>query len=216
MNIQKIQKWQRILEGQINEMTDIFERRFIFEETKKIVQGNDLVNKDNIFYNYLRINYIYAQIIQLSRMLDLDHRTESLSNLLADIESNSEIFERQWRDEINKLVASPNTLQTFGNALEEKTLTSDIVSEDRCNLLCKFAPIKKYRDKEIAHKQAKGKKPNLTFEKLDKFIDLMHERILVYAYFLHGSGYPEEGLLPVIQYDWQEIFRRPWIANDKK
>lgn len=216
MNIQKIQKWQKILEGQISEMTDILERRFIFQETKKIVQNNDSINKDNIFYDYFRINYIYAQIIQLSRILDQDPRTESFSNLLADIENNPEVFERNWRDEINKLVAPPQTLETFGNSLEEKTLTSDVVSEDKCKLLCTFAPIKKYRDKEIAHKQAKGKKPNLTFEKLDEFIDLIHGRILVYASFLHGSGYPENGLLPVIQYDWQEIFRTPWIIDDKK
>ena len=94
MNIQKIKKWQKILEGQISEMTDVLERRLIFQETKKIVQSNDSINKDNIFYDYLRINYVYAQIIQLSRMLDQDPRTESFSNLLADIENNPEVFER--------------------------------------------------------------------------------------------------------------------------
>lgn len=213
MNIQKIQKWQKVLEGQIVEMTDILERRFIFQETKKMVEANPDIQQSNIFYDYFRINYIYAQTIQLSRMLDQDPRTESLINLLDDMENNSDIFERKWRDEILKLVAAPNTLKTFGNSLEEKTLNPDVITEDKCKLLCQFAPIKKYRDREIAHKQARGQKPNMTFEKLDKFINFIHERILVYVCFLHGSGYPEGGLMPVIQYDWQEIFRKPWIKN---
>ena len=213
MNIEKIQKWQKILENQLNELTDVLERRFIFQETKKMVEANPDIQQGNIFYDYFRINYIYAQIIQLSRMLDQDPRTESFSNLLGDIESNPDIFERKWRDETNKLVASPNTLSAFGNSLEEKTLNADVVTEDKCNLLCQFAPIKKYRDREIAHKQARGQKPNLSFQKLDQFIDLMHARILVYACFLHGSGYPESGLMPVIQYDWQEIFRTSWIKK---
>jgi len=213
MNIQKIQKWQKILEDQIVEMTDILERRFIFQETKKMVEVNPDIQQSNIFYDYFRINYIYAQIIQLSRMLDQDPRTESLINLLDDIENNSDVFERKWRDEILKLVATPNTLQTFGNSLEEKTLNPDVITEDKCKLLCQFAPIKKYRDREIAHKQARGQKPNMTFEKLDQFIDFTHERILVYICFLHGSGYPGGGLMPVIQYDWQEIFRKSWIKD---
>ena len=213
MNIQKIQKWQKILEDQIVEMTDILERRFIFQETKKMVEVNPDIQQSNIFYDYFRINYIYAQIIQLSRMLDQDPRTESLINLLDDIENNSDVFERKWRDEILKLVATPNTLQTFGNSLEEKTLNPDVITEDKCKLLCQFAPIKKYRDREIAHKQARGQKPNMIFEKLDQFIDFTHERILVYICFLHGPGYPEGGLMPVIQYDWQEIFRKSWIKD---
>ena len=213
MNTEKIQKWQRILECQLNEMTDVLERRVIFQETKKMVEANSDIQQSNIFYDYFRINYIYAQIIQLSRILDQDPRTESMYNLLNDIEDNPDVFERKWRDEINKLVALPDTLQAFGNTLEEKTLNADVVSEDKCKLLCKFAPIKKYRDREIAHKQARGQKPNLSFEKLDEFIDLIHERFLVYACFLHGSGYPEGGLMPVIQYDWQEIFRQPWIKE---
>ena len=194
-------------------MTDVLERRFIFQETKKMVEANSDIQQSNIFYDYFRINYIYAQIIQLSRILDQDPRTESLINLLDDIENNPDIFERKWRDEILKLVASPGTLQTFGNSLEEKTLNADIITEDKCKLLCQFAPIKKYRDREIAYKQALGQKPNMTFEKLDQFIDFIHERILVYACFLHGSGYPEGELMPVIQYDWQEIFRKPWIKD---
>lgn len=213
MNIEKIQKWQKILESQLNEMTDVLERRFIFQETKGIVEANPDIQQSNIFYDYFRINYIYAQIIQLSRMLDQDPRTESLLNLLSDIENNPDVFKRNWRDEINKLVASPNTLQTFGNTLEEKTLNPDVLTEDKCKLLCRFAPIKKYRDREIAHRQSHGQKPNLSFEKLDEFIDLVHKRILVYACFLHGSGYPESGLMPVIQYDWREIFRQPWIKE---
>lgn len=213
MNVEKIQKWQKILENQLNELTDILERRFIFQETKKIVESNPIIQQGNIFYDYFRINYIYAQIIQLSRMLDQDSRTESFANLLSDIESNPDIFDRKWRDEINKLVAPPDTLKTFGNSLEEKTLSADVVAEDKCKLICQFAPIKKYRDRKIAHKQAHSQKPNLSFEKLDQFIDLMHERILIYICFLHGSGYPESGLMPVIQYDWQEIFRTPWIKE---
>lgn len=213
MNIEKIQKWQRILENQLNELTDVLERRFIFQETKKMIEANPDIQQSNIFYDYFRINYIYAQIIQLSRVLDQDPRTESLFNLLCDIENSPEVFERKWRDEINKLVAPPNVSKIISDSLEEKTLNADVAAEDRCKLLCQFAPITKYRDKEIAHKQARGQKPNLSFEKLDKFIDLIHERILVYACFLHGSGYPESGLMPVIQYDWQEIFRQPWIKE---
>lgn len=213
MNIQKIQKWQKILKGQITEMTDVLERRFIFQETKKMIDANPDIQQSNIFYDYFRINYIYAQIIQLSRMLDQDPRTGSLINLLDDIENNSDIFERKWRDEILKLVVRPKTLQRFGNSLEEKTLNADVVIEDKCKLLCQFAPIKKYRDREIAHKQARGQKPKMTFEKLNQFIDFIHERIRVYICFLCGSTYPQGGLMPVIQYDWQEIFKKPWIKN---
>jgi len=139
-------------------------------------------------------------------MLDQDPRVESPINLLDDIENNSDIFECKWCDEILKLVALKNTLKTFGNSLEEKTLNIDVVAKDKCKLLCQFAPIKKYRDREIAHKQARGQKPNMIFEKLDKFIDFIHERILVYTCFLHGSGYPEGGLMPVIQYDIDRRF----------
>ena len=213
MNIDKIKKWQKMLDGQINEMTDILERKFILEETRKMIESNSAINQDNLFYDHFRINYVYAQIIQLSRMLDQDSRTESLVNLLTDIEENPEIFDRNWRDEILKLVSDPSTVETFGHALEEKSLTADAIAEDKCQLLCKFSPIKKYRDRQIAHKQSRGQRPNLSFQKLDEFIEHLHKRVLVYAHFLNGSGYPDSGLMPIIQYDWQAIFRVPWI-ND--
>lgn len=213
MDIAKIKEWQKILEGQIGEMNDILENRFVFQEVKKIVENNPSINQDNVFYLYFQINYIHAQIMQLSRMLDQDSRTESFNNLLGDIENNPEIFDRKWRDEIHNIVGIPEIQQNFNNPIEEKTLNSDIVSENRCNLLCQFAPIKKCRDKRVAHNQASGKKPNLSFEKLDQFIDFIHEHILIYACFLLGRGYLKAngGLMSEIQDDWQSIFRVPWI-----
>ena len=48
MNIDKIKKWQKILDGQVNEMTDILERKFILVETKKMIETNLAINQDNL------------------------------------------------------------------------------------------------------------------------------------------------------------------------
>ena len=119
------------------------------------------------------------------------------------------LFFNKIRNELNNNSLHEALITRLVPIFEVSSLKNDLVDiENETNV----ESVKNYRDWKVAHiDYQKWDKLNLDLEKLNKTINLLHEKILKYELRLNGVGYPDSGLLPTITYDWESIFKIPWI-----
>jgi len=71
--------------------------------------------------------------------------------------------------------------------------------------------IKHYVDDHVAHHSQNPRNALPNFSDLDTAIDLIEELTIKYALLVKQVGI--DGLLPVIDYDWEAPLRIPWLSK---
>jgi hypothetical protein len=85
-----------------------------------------------------------------------------------------------------------------------------IPKADLMDLMWVAAEVKIYVDEHVAHNDAKPSPGLPTFKDLDASIDVIGQLFAKYANLLTAATWPI--LVPVLQHDWQAIFRQRWIT----
>ncbi len=208
----KIESCRELLDNQVKSTIDILERRLVFDKLREIIKSNDKLKKDNIFLEYYFKNYIDAQIMAIMRILDTDNSSKNLFRLLDSLISGF-VIDDSFLVRIKNDVKVPE-INSLNEAINASIPVLDI-EEIRCDkykLNSESENIKKYRDWKIAHRDTqKWEKLNLSMTEVNRCIDLIHEKVKYYHLAIDGGGYTD--LTPSIQYDWEEIFRIPWIKR---
>ena len=195
----------------------IMENRYIFKEFVKIIENNSEINKSNLFLDYIRINYINTIIIAILRQIDKHKDSKSLISFLYNIYNNTELITKEHFISQYSNVERGNRdfEENFGNL---KYIDPGIVYKDIENLLFCTKEIRNVRNKRIAHKD-KGKVLfEISFNVLDKAVDLMDDIFKKY-YLLLGQndkncvvGLPSSLLCFRGGKSCEtDIFRVPWI-----
>lgn len=193
-------------------MTNILEKRLVFNRLDKIIKANPDLHVYNLFWDWYFYNYIDSQVMELMRILDQDESSKNLirfiDSLISGYNLDNTFFERI------KLSLATGTVPKELLPSVVPLFDIDELKKDRADLVneVNVASVRNYRDWKVAHNDAqKWKNLDLNLTKLNECIDFLHKRILAYELRLNGSGYPDTGLLPHIAYDWESIFRVPWI-----
>lgn len=215
-NIKIIKKWKKWIDEIIEDVTDLVENRYVFNEIVSICKKNRELSKDNLFWDFLKSNYIASMVSGVCRQVDTDKNTSSFINLLNEIFKNPEAITKKWfaaqypKNKVGYLgKATFKSRFGRGNFVDPVKVHSDIGK-----LLYYTWEIKKFRNKKIAHKDKKRKlKINASFTDLNKAIDILEQIALKYNLLLNQSAYANNTLLPTIQYDWKKIFKSPWIKK---
>lgn len=209
---QKIAKWQRWQEQIENDVVYLLASRKIYKSYGEIVNNNSSVQSDGaLFHGWIKDNYVTFVAMSIRRQLDVDKDVISLSRLLADIVSNPESLSRKWHDSLY----SGFVVSGFGDQMfNESAGTGDyidlaIVEKDLSELKTAGENIKSLADRSIAHKTVK-KKPQLTFDDVDKCIETIKVITAKYRLLLTAKG----GELEPTMADWQNIFTQRWISRD--
>lgn len=223
--IRQIKKWKQDIDEITNDITDLVEHRWLFRQLEEMIRNNINLNKDNLFWDFLRYNYVASMVLGICRQIDSDKNSISLLNLLSDISSRPETLTKEWfistyengRDgEFRRLMLGQGIKDFEDNFGKNKFVDSSMVDSDMSNLLGYTREIKKFRNKRVAHKDKNKKlKFDVDFAVLDEAVNIVEKTAIKYNLLLNQSGYPETGLLPVVQYDWQEIFTLPWMNKSE-
>ena len=198
----KIKSCKELLLLQNTSMTNILEKRYIFERFGAIIKSNPSLHTHNVFWDWYLINYIDSQIMELCRILDKDKNSKNLIRFLESLESGFSIddsFFEKIRDKILKKETCRELAETLLPLFDVDSIKSDI---EKLQNEVIILSVKNYRDHKIAHNEfQKWDRLDLDFKKLNECIDFVHKKILSYEVSLNGHGYSERGLLPVISYN---------------
>jgi len=215
----KLRSCKELLLLQNTGMTNILEKRLVFERLDKIIKSNPELHVYNLFWDWYFYNYIDSQVMEIMRILDKDPDSKNLIRFLDSLASgfniDSSFFEKIKNEFNQKIILNELTIEL------NNILPFDItkIEQDREALLneTSVVSVKNYRDWKVAHNDfQKWEQLNLSLVQLNECVDFLHKKILSYELSLNGIGYPDTGLLPHISYDWEKIFKIPWIMNIEK
>lgn len=220
-NIKIIKKWKKWINEITNDIIDLVENRYVFNEVVSICKKEQKLKEDNLFWDFFKRSYIASMVTGVCRQVDADKDSLSIHNLLNEIFENPQSIIKRWfvvqyqKNYQNTMRGKMGRMgrndfeQNFGKG---EFVDPVLVFADMGKLLYNTREIKKFRNKRIAHKDKNKKlKFNINFNDLNKAVDILEQITIKYNLLLNQSGYLNNTLLPIIQYDWQEIFKFPWI-----
>jgi hypothetical protein len=208
----KIAQWKRELELITNDVTDIIESQFIFKRVVDIVGANPKINTDNLFWDHLRANFGAYMVLGIARQVDERTEVVSLLKLLENIRANYTVLTRDWyagqyEPNLPRQIGEQHFAEHFGAGAE---LDPAIVEHDIRALESATAKVERFRHTRIAHKNADERLViELDFTEVETALKVVEDLVIKYQLLLNQAGYDK--LMPTITYNWESIFKTPWI-----
>ena len=212
----KLKKWLKWLDVIKAEVQDLVVARRTFHEIQQLIKDNPALHQPNSFYDYLSRTYVTHVVIGLRRQIKCDDQSISLARLFEELIESPHILSRSYYVNLYK----GSTVEDFANkdfnkfaAEEASHIDSLLVITDLTKLRDTTKRCEDYADKRLAHRDKREPKILPTFNEVDDCITLLDELYVKYFMLFHASHM--DSLLPTRQYDWQTIFRVPWIPQAK-
>jgi hypothetical protein len=213
MNQNLLNNWKGALEGITSDVIDMVESRYLFTRTMEVAVANPDLGAGGFFWDHFKKNYASTMVLSIARQVDNKKEVQSLLRLLLDIKKHHESITKDWySDEYQK---SPALGKEFGIiAFEEKFgkgeyLDENIVQSDIDSLLTVTSKIEDFRHKRVAHKNKNESLIfDVNFDDLSNALNELERIVKKYQVLINQSGME---LMPTIQYDWEKVYRLPWI-----
>lgn len=214
-----VAKWRSWIDGPIrSDVVGMHFKRLIWREIAAMMDANPTVGEiPSAFWDFHQENYAVAQAIAVRRQADRDARTCSLAVLIGEMRDNAELLTRadhigllgdRADDELMRQRANAGftALAGGGDHLDPTIAASDLVALENA-----ADRVRTYVNQHVAHDQAHPTMTEApTFGDLHEAIDAVGRVFQKIAVALTGGW---NVLEPVIQGDWQAIFRVPWISS---
>jgi hypothetical protein len=211
---QQCEKWKAELSEVLVDVEHIAKNRKVYWEIQEIVKLNEIVNKRNPIHDILASGYLLSGLMGLRRHIKIKKESVSFMRLLKEIRERPQeintaycrrLVDEDWRKDL--LVASFEKYMAAGT----DHIDPDIIEKDMNDLKNAFESSEAFADKKVAHldKVPPSRIPN--FKELEDSWDLFEN--LVQKYYSILTGVTLWGVAPVMQYDWKEALKVPWIKN---
>lgn len=209
----RIEKWRRWIEGPIkSEVLTVWWHRDVYRRVATITQERNPQLPPSHFFDQLSTTYATSQASAVRRQADRNPRVISLGRLLVEIRDDPGRFSRQRF--VNQYDVDQQdrgdcafTEHFAGNVGDH--VDPDLVVGDLARLDEEAREVVEYVDKHVAHSDARRMRDLPTFRELNKAIDAIGALFERYALLITVESWGT--LVPVPQYDWEAVFREPWI-----
>jgi hypothetical protein len=191
----------------------------IWRRVGEIVNANEQVaDLPSAFWDFHQMNYAATQAIAIRRQADRDPRTCSLALLIKQMAENAEALTRESYvglfDQDNDLMVQrghagfDQIADDTGDHLDPEVAYADYEA-----LQDAAKHVRAYVDQHLAHDDAEPTVGEmLTFGDLHAVIDAIGTTCRKYAVALTAGWWATWE--PVIQDDWEAIFRVPWLVPE--
>jgi hypothetical protein len=209
----RVEKWRRWLEDTIrSEVLTVWWHRDVYRRVAQITQEREPHLPASHFFDQLSSTYATSQAAAIRRQTDRDPRVISLARLLVEIRGDPgrlsrERFVSQYDVDQQTRADSSFSEMFAGNAGDH--VDRDLVAADLDNLLVRAKEVVEYVNRHVAHADARRMTNLPTFAELNGAIDAIGEAFKKYVLLVTVESYAT--LVPVPQYDWEAVFREPWI-----
>jgi hypothetical protein len=211
---QRYEKWKKWLEIIEKEVTDLHRYRHIFDEVQKMVKNNPSIQKPSSFYEFLLKSYVALIVMGIRRQIKIDSQSISLARLLKEIIETPQIIARKRFVEMYANTAAKRHADSDFDQFAGKGgshVDPSIIEKDLVKLLTDGNKFEDYADKRLAHRDKQEPKLIPTYGETGKFIEDLGNLLKRYVLLFRAEGLI--AVLPVYQYDWQLIFKEPWIQS---
>jgi hypothetical protein len=236
----RIEKWQDWMEhGIAGDVFGMHLQRETWNRLSEIVDANDqLKSTVSYFWEFLFEVYSKHQASSVRRQAVPHRDAGNLGQILKEMADTPEILARDfwlglWSDDAQddpywRQEAERQWAENFGGEVGEH-LDPAIPTADLEELLQRSERVKEYVDRNVAHLdaatiprrtgQVEGERPvapersgaELKLNEVHEAIDLVGRMFSKYSGLLTAASWIE--LTPVIQHDWEAVFRIPWIPQ---
>jgi len=200
---------------------NIYSTQIVSEKLQEIISKNSEINKPHTFYWWLRQNYVYSIILQITKLLDSDRRSISLCNLLHNLIKDRYLSENQylmtWKVNDPKPILKDEHIKMEFKQIVNRNgacCPIDMLITDVQELDKKFDKIRKYRNKILAHNDLKPEKyTDVTFNDIEESISFLGEMIKKYALLLKAKVVLLDNIIDFSMVDFEDIFKTEWIKD---
>jgi hypothetical protein len=207
-------KWSRQLKEIGPDVLQLHWDRKIHRVTHEVVKAHPRGAEYNPLWDWMFRNSNRLALIMVRRLMDTHRDTVSLSRLASDICDAPHVITREWRSTLFSAAGRESGLadrcfdQLAGpgqDILDPETLRRHLDVAKEC---CKG--IVEAVDEVLVHHDPNPTADNPTYGHLNDAIDAIGELYRFLRYVLCGDA--EGDLEPTEQYDWDWVFREPWIS----
>jgi hypothetical protein len=208
------------LERIFKDVQDLMVDHHIFWAVQDIIKSNEVLTRTpSHFYQWMGTNFTASAAIAVRRQADNDKQAVSLRGLLEELKTYPQLFSRQYHTGLYKAPGMPKDYadSCYDRIVGEGRTELDpaMVQIEIDDLVAKTDAIKHYVDRKIAHYDPRGLTQAVpTFNDLEDAIRVLDT--LVRRYHLIMKGGWMNTLMPVFQYDWQDIFKVAWIREPER
>jgi hypothetical protein len=176
--------------------------RDIFRRTHEIATSNARVD-GSTFLGYIIHTYGVTQAITVRRQADESPRAATLGRFLIEVAD-----------------ALANELKAGSRAARDQALRERVAraigqaKTDQAALRHAVRPVRLFVDKRLAHMDETSLKPEqagLAVDAIHAALDTTFEVFIRWERWLTSGSTPD--LVPVPQYDWEAVFRVPWLVR---
>jgi hypothetical protein len=214
-------KWRRWLEHIGSDLGQLLTSYDIYEDVLDIANKNKKIQDPNLFLNWIVDNYAVRVAIGIRRLTDPDRRYRraiSLYRLIEDILDHPQAVTRRYyisRYRNKRLVQAGFADRDFNNfanrgsdLVNKYKLTKDMKRLERAT-----DRIRKFTNKWFAHCDLSRRIRHLpTFADAKESLGTIDRIFCKYHLLLTRGGLRTRK--PVLQYDWKEPLRHPWIEEN--
>lgn len=211
----RAREWLRKIRADVQ---DLLLDSHVFWEVQEIIRGNPRLSAArNYFFHWLMAAHVEATVIGIRRQVKNARPNISLRRFLGELVKYPEIVSRAHHvslcTSLNANLPARFHERTFdrcaGGGAAHVRPAAVQAEIDRLEQLT--TRLEHLADRALAHHDQRGLVgPRPTFQEIDDCLAFFEDRVRFYTMLLEGVS--ETTLLPTFHYDWQEIFRYPWIA----
>lgn len=182
------------------------------------MEGNPAAQNPGHFFDTMAGWYTVNQSVGIRRQLDQGDDVATLARLLASIQKHPAVMSRERYIAHHGKNLPPNHIDheefdrfagAGGPHVDPKIVEADLVE-----LAAVAGPVKKYVNKHLAHFDDKHPGVTATYGDLDASLDRLEALLEKYLQLFRCECHLS--IVPTFQYDWQSVFRVPWLPPVKK
>ena len=210
----KLEKWIKWLGVIEKEIQWLLINMDIFLEVNSMIRDNKDIQKSDAFHRYLGDTYVAYALMGIRRQIKVDDQSISFARLLSEIAESPEILSREYytglyKGKVVERFADRDFDRYIGQSKDH--ICPEAVKKDLEKLRQTAIKCEEFADRRIAHTDKRDVQSPV-FKDADDCIDLLDKLGVKYIGIFHGASM--QSLMPTYQYDWQEIFRYPWLKDD--
>lgn len=208
----QLEEWRRDLKRIREEVGQLAWSKAIHDRVREIVNGNPSINVHNRFYGWLSLTYVDSQLIGIRRQLDRDKRSVSLASFIHSLTAGCAQLTREAHVSLYAEGLDRPANMTFdGLAGEGADVYPASRLHEAAEALERIRGVHgRYMNKRLAHSDRDPlEEPLPTYGELDNAVDELERLVIHYHLLLEAGDY--RSLVPVVEYDWEAIFRQPWL-----
>lgn len=201
-----MQRWRDWLNTIDQDITTVYLWRSTWRTVGEIVRANPAIPPSH-FFAYQASIYGTSQALALRRLTDRDLRAVSLANLIKDLGEHATELTADWW-----LTLQPNAeIRDFHPFAKSGTSHFDpgIASQDLILLRDAVAPVKKYVDQHLAHRDRTSTRDIPTFADIHAALAALG--LVFRRYYALLTGADRLIMVPVPQPGWHLPFTVSWL-----